>query len=120
MVWGATTGLVPVTVYVVPAAGVGAVTTIVPVGVPQEGCIVTLAVGVAGNALTRIVVVIDNPVREHPEGICCKDVIVIVVVPAFDKLAAGILKLPTPPIIATDDVIKPVAILGTDKLYVIV
>ncbi len=49
------TGLVPVMVYVTLAAGVGAVTTIVPVGVKQSGCTVTLAVGAAGLPGTALI-----------------------------------------------------------------
>lgn len=53
-VTAATTGLVPVTVYVIPAAGKGAVTVIVPVGTAQTGWIVATD-GVDGSE--RIVAV---------------------------------------------------------------
>ena len=50
------TGLVPVTVYVTLAAGAGAVTTMVPVGVKQSGWAVTLAVGATGGTGTALMV----------------------------------------------------------------
>src|SRR5450759_196387 len=50
LVTGATTGVVPVTVYEIPEPLAGAVTVIVPVETIQVGCVVTLAVGAAGAA----------------------------------------------------------------------
>ena len=44
----ATTGLVPVTVYEIPAPLAGEVTVIVPVANEHVGCAVTLAVGADG------------------------------------------------------------------------
>ena len=55
-VTGATTGFIPVTVYVIPAPFRGAVTVIVPVETIQFGCVVTLAVGAAGTAGTALTV----------------------------------------------------------------
>jgi hypothetical protein len=49
-VWGATIGVVPVIVKLVPVAGAGAVTVTVAVGTAQVGNVVTLAVGALGVA----------------------------------------------------------------------
>ena len=62
LVTGATTGVIPVTVYEIPEPLAGAVTVIVPVETIHVGCVVTLAVGAAGapgTALTVNVVAVD-------------------------------------------------------------
>ena len=64
-VTGATTGIVPVTVYEIPGPGAGADTVIVPVGTVHVGCDVTLAAGAdgaPGTAFTVNEVAVDT----HP------------------------------------------------------
>src|SRR5665811_1662035 len=56
LVTGATTGVIPVTVYEIPEPLAGAVTFIVPVETIQVGCFVTLAVGAAGAPVTTLMV----------------------------------------------------------------
>lgn len=72
-VTAATTGAVPVTVYVTFAAGAGAVIVIVPFGMGQVGC-VKLAVGAAGTTGAVLMTTLaDSPEADaHPACVTVK------------------------------------------------